>query len=102
MVFGFRCLPIKPEQLSAQLQRGLAGVYLIGGPEPLLVQECRDQVCQAAREQGFNERHLLQAERGFDWAELAGAGGAPSLFSSRKVIDLRIPSGKPGQQGARA
>jgi DNA polymerase-3 subunit delta len=95
-------MPIRPEQLPAHLQRGLVPVYLIGGPEPLLVQECRDQVCQAAREQGFLERELLQVERGFDWAELDRAGAEPSLFAARKVIDLRLPTGKPGQPGARA
>jgi DNA polymerase-3 subunit delta len=95
-------MPIRLEQLGARLQAGLAPVYLIGGPEPLLVQECRDQVCAVAREQGFLERELLQVERGFDWEQLEQAGSVASLFTSRKIIDLRMPTGKPGQDGAKA
>ncbi len=95
-------MPLRIEQLTGQLQRGLAPLYLIGGSEMLLVQECRDQVFATARQQGFTERELLQVGRGFDWADLAGAGGAPSLFASRKIIDLRLPTGKPGREGAAA
>ena len=94
-------MPIKPEQLPVFLDRGLAAVYLIAGPEPLLVQECRDQVFHAAKQQGFLERELLQVERGFDWEDLELAGAALSLFASRKIIDLRMPTGKPGQKGAK-
>ncbi|MGD8383789.1 MAG: DNA polymerase III subunit delta [Lysobacterales bacterium] len=92
---------IKPEQLASSLERGLAPVYLIAGEEPLLLQECCDQVRAAAREQGFAERELLRVEKGFDWSLLQQAA-APSLFATRKVIDLRIPSGKPGREGAAA
>ena len=95
-------MPIRAEQLAEQLQRGLAPVYLIGGQEMLLVQECRDQVCVAAREQGYTEREVLQVEKSFDWEELAATGAAPSLFASRRIIDLRLPTGKPGREGARA
>jgi len=93
-------MPIKPEQLSDSLQRGLAPVYLIGGEEPLLLQECCDQIREAAKAQGYVERELLQAERGFDWSELEQAA-APSLFATQKIIDLRLRTGKPGQKGAK-
>ena len=93
-------MPLKAEQLAASLQRGLAPVYLIGGEEPLLLQECCDLVRQAAKAQGFFERELLQVESGFDWSELQQAA-APSLFATQKIIDLRIRTGKPGQQGAK-
>ena len=93
-------MPLKAEQLAASLQRGLAPVYLIGGEEPLLLQECCDLVRQAAKAQGFFERELLQVESGFDWSELHQAT-APSLFATQKIIDLRIRTGKPGQQGAK-
>jgi len=92
---------IKPEQLASSLERALAPVYLIAGEEPLLLQECCDQVRAAAREQGFVERELLRVEKGFDWSLLQQAA-APSLFASRKIIDLRIPTGKPGREGASA
>ena len=82
------------------MQRGLAPIYLIGGAEPLLLQECCDQIREAAKAQGFVERELLQVDRGFDWSELEQAA-APSLFATQKIIDLRLRTGKPGQKGAK-
>lgn len=94
-------MPIRLEQFDARLDQGLAPTYLIAGPEPLLVQEARDKVFARAREAGFEERLTFQVDRHFDWDEL-GAGGEPSLFARRRIIDLRIPTGKPGQVGGRA
>ncbi len=93
-------MPIKLEQLAGSLQRGLAPIYLVGGEEPLLLQECCDQIREAAKAQGFVERELLQVDRSFDWSELEQAA-APSLFASQKIIDLRLRTGKPGQKGAK-
>ena len=91
---------LRIEQLAGSLQRGLAPVYLVGGEEPLLLQECCDEIRQAAREKGFVERELLQVERGFDWSSLQHAA-APSLFATQKIIDLRLRTGKPGREGAK-
>jgi DNA polymerase-3 subunit delta len=93
-------MPIKLEQLAGSLQRGLAPIYLIGGEEPLLLQECCDQIREAAKAQGFVEREILQADGNSDWSELEQAA-APSLFASQKIIDLRLRTGKPGQKGAK-
>lgn len=93
-------MALRADQLAGSLKRGLAPVYLVGGEEPLLLLECCDQIREAARAQGFVERELLQVERGFDWSELRQAA-TPGLFATRKIIDLRLPTGKPGQQGAR-
>jgi DNA polymerase-3 subunit delta len=94
-------MKLRAEQLEESLKRGLARVYLVAGEEPLLLQECCDRVRQAAKDKGFVERELLQAERGFDWSELAQVG-APSLFASQKIIDLRLRTGKPGREGGKA
>ena len=93
-------MALKIEQLATSLQRGLAPIYLVGGEEPLLLQECCDQIREAARAQGFIERELLQVESGFDWSELQQVA-APSLFASQKIIDLRLRTGKPGRDGAK-
>ena len=95
-------MAINPEQLPALLQRSLAPVYLIAGTEHLLVQECRDQVIQAAHAQGFTERGVHDVTRNFDWEQLGEESAAPSLFASRKILDVRLPSGKPGTDGSRA
>jgi len=94
-------MALRADQLAGSLQRGLAPVYLIAGEEPLLLLECCDAVREAARSQGYVERELLQAERGFDWSLLQQAA-APSLFASQKIIDLRIRTGKPGRDGGKA
>jgi len=93
---------LRAEQLEAQLSKSLASVYVIHGDEPLLALEAADAIRSAARNQGCEEREVFTAERGFDWSELAQAGASQSLFGGRKIIELRIPSGKPGTQGAAA
>lgn len=93
---------LRAEQLEAQLSKSLASVYVIHGDEPLLALESADAIRAAARKNGCEEREVFTAERGFDWSELAQAGASQSLFGGRKIIELRIPAGKPGTQGAAA
>jgi len=95
-------MQLRAEQLEAQLSRSVASVYLIHGDEPLLALEAADAIRAAARRQGCDEREVFSVERGFDWSELAQAGASQSLFGGRKIIELRIPTGKPGAQGAAA
>lgn len=95
-------MAIKPEQLPAQLARSLAPAYLIAGAEPLLVQECRDQVIRAAQARGFVERTVHDVNARFDWNRLAEDSAAPSLFSARRILDIRLPTGKPGNEGSAA
>lgn len=94
-------MQLKADQLAGNLKRGLAPIYLVGGEEPLLLLECCDQIRAAAKARGFIEREILQVERDFDWSELRQAA-TPSLFASQKIIDLRLRTGKPGQEGASA
>lgn len=93
---------LRPEQLSTHLQQGLKPVYLVSGDEPLLVQEACDEIRQQARQQGFGERTLYQVEGRFDWDQLYNASSALSLFAQRQIIEIRLPSGKPGDEGSKA
>jgi len=79
----------------------LAPVYLVAGSEPLLVQESRDLILGAAKDQGFLERNVYQAGGVFDWNIVRDAASEQSLFSSRRVIDVRLPTGKPGKEGGK-
>ncbi len=92
-------MKLRPEQLSGQLQRELAPIYLLSGDEPLLLQEAAEQVIVAATRAGFSERTIWSVDSGFDWEELTAAGNALSLFAEQKIIDLRIPNGRPGKGG---
>ncbi len=95
-------MQLKGEQLAAQLQRELAPVYLVHGDEPLLVIEAADAIRAAARQAGFDERQVLVAGTAFNWNDLYHAAGSMSLFAGRKLIDLRLPTGKPGRDGSAA
>lgn len=90
------------EDLPQHLSRGLGSLYVIHGGALLLAIEAADAIRSAARAAGYSEREVLIAEQGFKWAELRNSAQSMSLFSSRKLIDLRIPSGKPGVEGAQA
>lgn len=87
-------MPLRANELAAQLARGLAPSYLIAGDDPLLVQEAGDAVVAAARQQGFEERSLHYVEANFDWQSLQHDAASLSLFASRRLLDVRVPSAK--------
>ncbi|MCW5651351.1 MAG: DNA polymerase III subunit delta [Ramlibacter sp.] len=90
-------------QLSAHLQRGLKPLYTLHGDEPLLIQEAADAIRAKAREQGYTERTVhTVAGAHFDWSEVLAASGSLSLFADRQIVEIRIPSGKPGKEGSPA
>jgi DNA polymerase-3 subunit delta len=93
---------LRPEQLPAHLGKTLAPAYLLHGDEPLLALESADAIRAAARSKGYSERKVLTVDRHFKWAELAAAGSSMSLFGDRTLVELRIPSGKPGSEGSEA
>nr|NIR98928.1 DNA polymerase III subunit delta [Gammaproteobacteria bacterium] len=93
---------IKAEQLRFQLNKGLAPVYVVSGDEPLLAMEAADAIRDRARAQGYTGREVLNVEPGFDWAQLTGIAGTMSLFSEKRIIEVRLPGGRPGDAGAKA
>jgi len=96
-------MQIKPDQLAAHLAKGLRPLYTVWGDEPLLAQEAGDAIRAAARAAGYGERQVhTVAGAHFDWSGLLGAAMAMSLFSDRQLIEIRIPSGKPGKDGSDA
>ncbi len=99
-------MQLRAEQLDQHLAgRGgasLAALYVVHGDEPLLALEAADAVRGAARRAGYGEREVFVAERGFDWTALLHAAASRSLFAARRLIELRIPGGRPGVQGAEA
>jgi DNA polymerase-3 subunit delta len=95
-------MQLRAEELEAQLSKNLASTYLIHGDEPLLVLEAADAVRAAARKRGYDEREVFVSGKGFDWGDLLNAGSNLSLFGGKKIVELRIPSGKPGVEGSEA
>ena len=90
-------------QLGAHLQKGLRSLYTLHGDEALLQQEALDAIRAAARAQGYTERSSYTvAGAHFDWSAVLAAGGSLSLFADKQILEVRIPSGKPGKDGAAA
>ena len=94
-------MTITSEEISRHLSSGLKPLYVVHGDAMLLAIEAADAIRSAAREAGYSERETFVVDQHFKWAELRNSAQSLSLFSSRKLIDLRIPSGKPGVEGAR-
>ena len=92
-------MQLRADQLEQHLSRGIGPLYVIHGDEPLLALEAADAIRAKARAEGCSERDVFAVERGFDWSELTHAAAGMSLFADRKLIELRIPTGKPGPDG---
>ncbi|MDR2195323.1 MAG: DNA polymerase III subunit delta [Gallionellaceae bacterium] len=97
-------MKLSPDDLSRHLAKGLASLYVIHGNAPRLSLEAADTLRAAARAAGYDERDVFTVENAkqFNWAELKNSAHSLSLFSSRKLVELRIPTGKPGIEGAQA
>ncbi len=98
---------LKPDALAAHLQSRrkdgqLAPVYVVAGDEPLLAIEAADAIRAAARATGYSERDVLHADARFDWSLLTAAASGLSLFAEKRIVELRLPAGKPGKAGGEA
>ncbi|MFK7795556.1 MAG: DNA polymerase III subunit delta [Gammaproteobacteria bacterium] len=95
-------MDLNVQQLSDHLDRMLAPVYLVSGDEPLQIEESLTQIRAKAREQGYVERQVLYVERSFDWVQVTEQSSNMSLFGDKKILELRLPTGKPGVPGGKA
>lgn len=95
-------MKLAPAQLAKHLKGSLAPIYIVSGDEPLLCQEATDSIRAACRKQGFSERRVFHVENGFEWGMFREEASALSLFAEQKLIELRIPAGKPSDAGTQA
>ncbi|NIM39693.1 MAG: DNA polymerase III subunit delta [Hydrogenophaga sp.] len=96
-------MQVPANQLAAQLQKGLRSLYTLHGDEPLLIQEAGDAIRAAAREQGHTERTVhTMAGAHADWSSVIASGASLSLFADKQIVEVRVPSGKPGKDGSAA
>lgn len=95
-------MQLRLEALDGHLTKSLSQLYVITSDEHLLALEAADKIRKAARAQGYSERDVLTVERSFKWGELLASNQALSLFGDKKLIELRIPTGKPGKDGGAA
>ncbi|NOQ35536.1 MAG: DNA polymerase III subunit delta [Methylococcaceae bacterium] len=92
---------LKLTQLDGSLKRGLAPVYLITGDEPLQIGEAADSIRLAAKNRSYLNREVFTVEGNFNWNQISQAADSLSIFADKKIIDLRVPSGKFGKDGAK-
>ena len=95
-------MKLQSNQLSSHLLKSLASCYLVTGDEPLLVDEALDSIREGARARGFTSRELHVAIAGFDWNSLTASSCNLSLFAELRIVELRLPTGKPGKVGSQA
>jgi DNA polymerase-3 subunit delta len=93
---------VRAEALDAHLEKSLASLYVIASDEHLLAMEAADRIRKKARSTGFSEREVLIVDRYFKWGELTSTQQSMSLFGDKKLIELRMPTGKPGKEGGQA
>lgn len=94
-------MKISADQLRADLAERILPLYFVTGDEPLLVSEALDAIRRRAREAGYGDREVLTAERGFDWNRVLAGSASLSLFAEKRILELRLPTGKPGDVGSR-
>jgi DNA polymerase-3 subunit delta len=95
-------MQLRADQLDAHLARKLAPLYVVSGDETLLAIEAQDAIRAAARRAGFSEREVVHADGRSDWSTITGAAQGLSLFAERRILEIRLPAGKPGREGAEA
>jgi len=93
---------LRLETLSGHVQQPLLPIYWVSGDEPFQLDEACNQLRRAAQQQGYTERQVYHVDRGFSWEQLRHSADSLSLFAERKLIELRLPSGKPGNDGSKA
>lgn len=93
---------LKPEQLNGALQKNLASIYLLSGDEPLQLGELADAIRKKARAVGYNSREIFSVDTNFSWNQLMLSADSLSIFSDKKIIELRIPTNTVGTEGAKA
>ena len=95
-------MKLQLRQLEAHLKKGVSPLYTVHGPEALLALEAADRIRDAARRDGATEREVFFAEPGTDWSRMGAAASNLSLFASKRLVEIRIPTGKPGAEGSKA
>jgi len=90
-----------PDKLASHLQKSVSSIYIVSGDEPLLVQESCDLIRDNLKQQGFSEREVFHVEAGFNWEQVLFSANSMSLFAEQKLLEIRMPNGKPGDKGAK-
>ena len=93
-------MKVRPDQLQSHLKNELAAIYFVSGDEPLQVMESADRIRAVARQRDYSEREVMDVDAQFDWNLLLDAGNSMSLFAEKRILELRLPSGKPGKAGS--
>lgn len=94
-------MKLRLEQLTAQLEKSLQPIYVVSGDEPFQMDQAIQQIRQAAQQQGYSDRQTFEAGKDFDWQQVMASASAMSLFAERRLLEVRLPTAKPGDAGAK-
>lgn len=94
-------MKVRPDQLERHLNSDMAAIYFVSGDEPLQVMESADRIRAEARKRDYTEREVMDVDAQFDWNQLLDAGNSLSLFAEKRILELRLPTGKPGKVGSK-
>jgi len=94
-------MKVRPDQLDRHLKNDLAAIYFVCGDEPLQVMESADQIRAMARQRDYSEREVMDVDAQFDWSQLLDSANSMSLFAEKRILELRLPTGKPGKVGSK-
>lgn len=95
-------MKVYPEKIKAFIKRTPGNIYIVSGDEPLLVQESSDLIRRELKSAGFTEREIYDVTANFDWEQILFSANSLSLFADKKLIEIRMPGGRPGDKGAKA
>lgn len=95
-------MKVYPDKIAAHINKTINPVYMVSGDEPLLVQEVSELIRVQLKQKGYLERELFHIDGSFDWEEVLFSANSMSLFAEQKILELRMPNGKPGDKGAKA
>ncbi len=90
---------VRPDQLPSMITKTVYPVYMVSGDEPLQQMESLDLIRSFLRDEDYSEREVLDVDAQFDWQRLMDEAANMSLFATRRIVELRLPSAKPGRQG---
>ncbi len=95
-------MKIKPEQLIDQLNKELKSIYLVFGPEILMVEKSLQAIKGSAITFGYGERVRYDIDSNSSWNEIIEHISSPSLFIEKRIVELRLTTGKVGVKGSNA
>ena len=84
------------------MQKKLQNIYIILSNESVLIEESLEKIYAKARSENFTEKESYVIGKGTNWDFLSSAEDNLDLFTTKKVIEIKLLEQGPGVKGAKA